>query len=79
MARAFGLPGNRGGKAHSASMYGHVAGTRGWPRRVPTWAGSKACMDAYNRGYDKALDAKEDMIECTAAHYNYLEEECENA
>ena len=60
MARAFGLPGNRGRKSHQAFMLGHAQAWNGKPRNIPIWASSKACTNAYNQGYDLALKQKKE-------------------
>ena len=60
MPRAFGLPGNTGRKAHEAFMTGHAAAFNKKERKVPQWASSKACTEAYNRGYDLGLKQMEE-------------------
>ena len=56
MAR-FGLPGNRGEKAHMYYMYGYLDGRIGRPQR-DTSRESKAAAKAYRRGYETGTSAK---------------------
>lgn len=58
MARAFGLPGNRGQKAYNYYVTGHAHATTGKPRRNLENL-SKACAKSYEQGYQKGLDDKE--------------------
>jgi hypothetical protein len=59
-AKAFGLPGNVGSKAHLAFMTGHAAAVNGEEQHVPKWAKSKACTKAYKSGYARGLKSKKE-------------------
>ena len=57
MARAFGLPGSRGNKAHEYYVLGNAHGWNGWGQRN-TSSMSKACAKAYQRGYEAGVEQK---------------------
>ena len=57
MARAFGLPGNIGAKAHYYFVCGHADACNGAERRGKRHL-SKTCHKAYDRGYTLGIKQK---------------------
>ncbi len=58
-ARAFGLPGNKGAKAHHWFMVGHAAGFMGKPFPRITTVLSVANVKALKKGYEKGVADRE--------------------
>jgi len=61
MSKAFGLPGNRGAKAHHFFMRGHADARNGTDRRDMSDK-SKAIQKAYTRGYDLGVEQKKAKV-----------------
>jgi hypothetical protein len=57
--RHVGLPGARGEKAHHWFVVGNAAAANRKPANPPAFL-SKACADAYQRGYDLGLEQKKE-------------------
>ena len=56
--RSIGLPGNVGEKSHYWFVVGHAAGLQGRPRSELKKM-SRACIKAYNKGYDKGVKERD--------------------